>query len=104
MLLAVFVDDILIASANETVIDKVKTYFHKKFKIKDMGLADEFLNIRIAQRPGRISIDQELYIRALLAKYPTYIGARTYADVPSMSEYIPRNDNSHMLMRIHMQR
>ena len=66
VLLAVFVDDILIASANESVIVKVKSHFHKKFKfkIKYMGLADEFLNIRITQRPGRISIDQELYIRA----------------------------------------
>ena len=63
-----------------------------KFKIKDMGLADEFLNLRITQRPGRISIDQELNRRALLAKYPTYIGTRNYADVPSMSEYIPRNE------------
>ena len=70
------------------MIDKVKSHIHKKFKIKDMGLADEFLKIRITQRPGSISIDQELYIRALLAKYPTYIGTRNYADVPSMSEYI----------------
>ena len=74
VLLAVFVDDILIGSANETVLDKVKSHFHKKFKIKDIDLAAEFLNIRITQRPGSISIHQELYIRALLAKYPTYIG------------------------------
>ena len=33
VLLAVFVDDILIASANESVIDKVKSHFHKKFII-----------------------------------------------------------------------
>ena len=57
-----------------------------------MGLADEFRNIRITQRPGSISIDQGHIIRALLAKYPTYIGTRNYADVPSMSEYIPRNE------------
>ena len=85
-------DAILIASANESVIDKVKSHFYKKFKIKDMGLADEFLNIWITQRPGRISIDQELYTRALLAKYSTYIGTCNYADVPSMSEYIPRKE------------
>ena len=60
VLLAGFVDDILIASANKTVIDKVTNLFHKKFKIKDMGLADEFLNIWITQRPGSIRIDQEL--------------------------------------------
>ena len=75
-----------------------------------MGLADEFLNILITSQPGRISIDQELYIRASLTKYPTCIGTRNYADVPSMSECIPRNavpanaKQHHMLMRFYMQR
>ena len=76
VLIAVDVNDIRIASASETVIEKVMSHFHKKFKIKDMGLADVFLKIRITQRPGRISINQVLYIRALLAKYPTYIDTR----------------------------
>lgn len=51
-----------------------------------MDLTDKFLNIWVTQRPGRIIIDQVLYIRALLDKYPTYIGTRNYADVLSMSE------------------
>ena len=59
-----------------------------------MGPADEFLNIRVTQRLGHISINQQLCIIVLLAKYPTYIGTRNYAHVPSMSEYIPRNEVS----------
>jgi hypothetical protein len=43
---AVFVDDILIASADIAVISHVKRSFGEKFKIKDMGPAEEFLNIR----------------------------------------------------------
>ena len=92
VLLAVFVDDILIASADIAVISQVKRSFGEKFKIKDMGPAEEFLNIRITQRPGQITIDQEPYVRTILEKYQPYIGRRNYADVPSMSEYIPRDE------------
>ena len=57
-----------------------------------MGPAEEFLNIRINQRLGKITIDQEPYVRTILKKYKAYIGCRNYADVPSMSEYIPRDE------------
>lgn len=74
------------------MLSQVKSLFHKKFKIKDMGLAKEFLNIRIQQRPGHISIDQAHYTRSLLEKYRAYIGVRNSVDVPSMFEYIPRGE------------
>jgi hypothetical protein len=57
-LLAVFVDDILIASADIAVISHVKRSFSEKFKIT----AEEFLNICITQRPGQIMIDQEPFL------------------------------------------
>jgi hypothetical protein len=61
--IAVFVDDILIAAENLDVINDVKSLFSKQYRDKDMGLAEEFLNIRITQRPGEIMIDQEPYVR-----------------------------------------
>jgi len=91
VVIAVFVDDILIASDNNCALDHVKGLFSNKFKITDMGLAQEFLNIRITQEPGKIILDQEQYVRSLLDKYKSYIGSRNYADIPSMSEYIPRD-------------
>jgi hypothetical protein len=92
VLIAVFVDDILIASDNDDAIIHVKNLFSRKFKVTDMGLAQEFLNIRITQESHRIIIDQELYVHSLLTKYHSYIGSRNYADVPSLSEYMPRDD------------
>ena len=89
--MAVFVDDILLASTCEDVTVHVKSLFHASFCIKDMGPALEFLNIRITQRPGVISIDQEPYVNSILAKYPMYIGTRNYTDVPSMTEYMRRD-------------
>ena len=62
VLMAVFVDDILLASTCEDVTAHVKSLFHIQFCIKDMGPVSEFLNIRITQRPGIISIDQEPYV------------------------------------------
>jgi hypothetical protein len=94
VILAVFVDDILIAAANAEVLAEVKSSFSKKFKIKDMGLAEEFLNIRITQSSAGITIDQGPYVQTLLEKYKVYIGSRNYADVPTMSEYMPRGEPS----------
>ena len=73
VLMAVFVDDILLVSTCEDVTVHVKSLFHAQFRIKDMGPASEFLNIRITQRPGVISIDQEPYVNSILAKYPIYV-------------------------------
>ena len=85
VLIAVFVDDILIASdSDDALIIHVKSLFSKKFKVTDMGLAQEFLNICMTQEPHRIIIDQELYVNSLLTKYHSYIGSRNYADVPSL--------------------
>ena len=60
--MAVFADDILLASTCEDVTVHVNSLFHAQFCIKDMLPASEFINIRITQRPGVISIDQEPYV------------------------------------------
>jgi hypothetical protein len=82
---AVFVDDILIASDSDDALIHVKCLFSRKFKVTDMG-------IRITEELLMIIIDQELYVHSLLKKYHSYIGSHNYADVPSMSEYMPRDD------------
>ena len=63
--MAVFVDDILLASTCEDVTVHVKSLFHAQFRIMDMRPASEFLNIRITQRLGVISIDQEPYVNSI---------------------------------------
>ena len=94
VLLAIFVDDILVGSHSAAAVASVKSSFTQRFNCKDMGLAEEFLNIRIKQEPGRITLDQEPYVRALLQKYQPYIGNRNYADVPSTSDCMPRAEQS----------
>ena len=70
VLLVVFVNDILIASADLAVILHFKRSFGEKLEIKDMGPAEaeEFLNngSRITQRRDKITIDQVPCVRTIL--------------------------------------
>jgi len=93
MLIAVFVDDILIASSSSSAVATVVQAFEQKFPIKYMGLAEEFLGIRICQKPGEISMDQAHYVTELVEKkYPQYVGTRNSSTLPFVNEYIPRNE------------
>ena len=82
MLLAVFVDNFLIVSANDTVIAHVKMLLNKKYGIKDKGVDDYFLSVRIRQRPRRITIDQKQCIRTVLDNYQQYIDVVTMLIYP----------------------
>ena len=70
LIVAVYVDDIVVAGSSEasmqTFIDKIGT----RFKIKDMGNLHHFLGVRIEQiRAGEIWIGQPTYTLAILKKF-----------------------------------
>ena len=48
-LIALYVDDLLIAGNNRQFVDKVKNEFQNRFKMKDLGVAQEFLGIEITR-------------------------------------------------------
>ena len=87
VIMAVFMDNLLLESTCRYVTAFVKSLFQSQFRITGMGPASEFLNIRITQRPGVTEIDQGSYVKFILAKYPMYIGTRNYA-VSSVTEYL----------------
>ncbi len=49
MLIVLYVDDILIAGNDRAVVDDVKLEFTRKYKMKDLGAAQEFLRIEITR-------------------------------------------------------
>ncbi len=85
VLIAIFVDDILVASSTVETIKHIVMLFRKKYIIKDMGVVDEFLNIRISQkdRPGVITMSQGHYVRNLLQKHSKFVGGRNYGNTPA---------------------
>ncbi|UYV76870.1 hypothetical protein LAZ67_14002267 [Cordylochernes scorpioides] len=70
LLVAIYVDDLIIAAEREDTLISFKESMKKIFKIKDLGKINYCLGIRIqTKKDGSISIDQEKYIEELLAKY-----------------------------------
>ncbi|UYV76700.1 hypothetical protein LAZ67_14001823 [Cordylochernes scorpioides] len=70
LLVAIYVDDLIIAAEREDTLKSFKESIKRIFKIKDLGGINCCLGIRIQMKEdGSISIDQERYIEELLAKY-----------------------------------
>ena len=71
LLLAIYVDDILILSNSNDVLSKAKSELHASFSMQDMGALHYCLGIQVFQdhSHGHIRISQQSYVESLLAKY-----------------------------------
>ncbi|UYV64616.1 hypothetical protein LAZ67_3001326 [Cordylochernes scorpioides] len=70
LLVAIYVDDLIIAVEREDTLISFRESMKKIFKMKDLGKINYCLGIRIqTEKDGSISTDQEKYIEELLAKY-----------------------------------
>ena len=67
ILIALYVDDLLIMSSDLDAIKSVKTLLSSHFKMKDLGLAKTFLGLDIAQTSGRVSLSLKSYIDRILS-------------------------------------
>jgi hypothetical protein len=88
VLLAVFVDDILLASRSEAVLAIVKADFQSRFTMTDEGLASEFLGVRIFQGTGTVTLDQQHYCETIVRDFGNYIGRRNYSEVPMQAKQV----------------
>lgn len=69
MIIAVYVDDLLIFYRNTAELDATRSKLHEKFRMKDIGHAKRCLGIDINQGNGYIELDQSKYILFLLEKF-----------------------------------
>lgn len=70
--IALYVDDLLFASASQAEVDRVKAALHLKFGIKDLGEAEFILGIQIQRRPsGEIFLSPRAYLLDVLARFNT---------------------------------
>jgi hypothetical protein len=76
--MAVFVDDILLASGCEAVLAD----FQSRFTMTHEGLASEFLGVRVFQGTETVTLDQQHYCEIIVRDFANYIGRRYYSEVP----------------------
>lgn len=64
--LLVYVDDVLVTSPSQHLIDDLKAFLHSVFTIKDLGVARYFLGIEIARSEAGTVLCQRKYVLDLL--------------------------------------
>lgn len=69
VLIAVYVDDILIASRNQKEIDRISYYLSQQFTIKNLGEVNRCLGIEFNREGEKITLTQKGYICELLKRF-----------------------------------
>ena len=71
VVIAVYVDDLIIAGSSLSLVNSIKHSFHNRYKMSDMGPLEYVLGVRVDQDTANrtISLSQRQYIVDLLTKY-----------------------------------
>ncbi len=72
VIVCMYVDDMLIMGSNHELIVNTKKMLSKNFDMKDMGLEDVILCIKIIRTPEGIVLTQSHYVEQVLRKFNAY--------------------------------
>jgi hypothetical protein len=67
--LVIYVDDILVVSESERAVVMAKQSLGTLYTVKDMGVAEYFLGVKIEREHGCLKLTQESYIHSVLERY-----------------------------------
>lgn len=70
--LCLYVDDMLIIGSNKDIIQQTKNMLSGHFDMKDLGLADVILGIKITRTSEGITLSQEHYAEKILDRFQNY--------------------------------
>ena len=68
IILAVYIDDILITRSNIVGITQVNAYLHRRLTIRDLGTPKYFLGIEFTYRLGKLILNRRKYVLDILTK------------------------------------
>ena len=69
VIICLYVDDMLILGSNDKMVTETKNILTQRFDMKDLGLADVILGIKISRTPEGITLSQSHYVEQLLEKF-----------------------------------
>ena len=69
VIVCLYMDDMLILGSNNYIITTTKKMLSSKFNMKDLGVADVILGIKISRTSGGLLLSQSHYIEKLLDKF-----------------------------------
>ena len=69
IILCLYVDDILIFGKDSSKISETKKFLNENFEMKDLGLANVILGIKISRTSEGITLSQPHYVEKVLNKY-----------------------------------
>ena len=72
IILCLYVNDMLIMGSNKDMINKTKNMLSGKFDMKDLGLADVILGMKITRHAAGLIISQSHYAETVLARFKNY--------------------------------
>ena len=69
VLVIIWVDDLIIAASDMTLLNQFKNNMKDSFKMKDLGEISYFLGIDFTREDGKIKMSQERYLKRILEKF-----------------------------------
>ena len=69
VIVCLYVDDMLIIGSNSQMIKSIKKMLSKRFDMKDMGVADVILGMKITRTFDGHALSQSHYIEKILEKF-----------------------------------
>ena len=69
VILCLYVDGILIVCSDDNMIKSTKNMLYSRFEMKDMGLADVILGIKITKISNRLILSQSHYVDKIFKKF-----------------------------------
>lgn len=67
--LAVVVDDIILASSSQSATDEFATSLKRTYAITDLGLPSRLVSLNIKVHSDRLTLDQNQFVKDLAAKF-----------------------------------
>ena len=72
VIVCLYVDDLLILGNNNAIIKSTKDMLSSRFDMKDLGVADVILGVKIIKTPQGYALSQSHYIAKLLERFKQY--------------------------------